>query len=99
MNVEKILERTDGSKVKITVSVTIDWSDSLPRWNFYVHTLAPKKKKWTCPHSTNDYTWRGLDRINRRIYEENKYYQFVTKAEVQDVKLELWNKIKPTIEE
>ena len=97
MKHSKIFTRPDGSKVEIEVTLTASWTDSDVRWSVSVHACAPKKRTWLNVYSGDDYDYRRLNQQEREDYILEKQMQHCTALEVLEVKLELWNKIKPTI--
>ena len=97
MKHSKIFTRPDGSKVEIEVTLTASWMVSDTGWKVSIHTCAPKKRSWMGVYSTNDYDYRRLNQQEREDYILEKQMQHCTALEILEVKLELWNKIKPTI--
>jgi hypothetical protein len=97
MKHSKIFTRADGSKVQIEVNLITSWSSSVAEWGISVHTCAPKKRSWYGIYSGDDYDYRRLDANGRADYILERQMKHCTAAEVLEVKLELWNKIKPTI--
>ena len=97
MKHSKIFTRPDGSKVEIEVTLSASWTDSDVRWSVTVYTCAPKKRTWLNVYSGDDYYYRKLDQQGRADFILEKQMQHCTALEVLGVKLELWNKIKPTI--
>jgi len=93
---EKILKRPDGTRVKIIVSF---W-DSRTGYRYDiedVRTCAKGKRTWVPVQDSNCYSYRRLsldDRAKEKVKEELKV---VTKEEVLQAKLELWEKLKPTM--
>lgn len=99
MRHEKIIQREDGSRVKIIASVFIDvFMRGGPKYSFETYFCEKGKRTWKSPHSSNDYTWRALRGSERNKYAEDKYLSIVTKEEVYQVMCELWENIKPKVE-
>lgn len=99
MKHEKIIRREDGSRVKIEVSIYLDsYRRGEPVYSFETSKCEKGKRTWKYPHSENDYVWRALDIKGRNEYSKNKYLYLVSKEEVMEAYIELWEKIKPTME-
>ncbi len=77
---EKILKRDDGSIVKIAIRFSSD--RFFGEYGGYMTTVR------TCA--------RRLDMDGRNEYEVKKQLEHVTKEEILQAKLELWEKMKPT---
>jgi len=97
MKHSKIFTRPDGSKVEIEVTLSASWTASDIEWSVSIHTCAPKKRSWVGIYSTDDYFFRKLNQKERADFILEKQMQHCTALEILEVKLELWNKIKPTI--
>lgn len=96
MKHEKILKREDGSRVKICVSIhTKDYGVSNAEFRSFVLTCKKGKRTWCSTYDSNDYRFRALPMHEREKFAENSQFNSVTKEELKDVKLELWNMIKP----
>lgn len=96
MKHETVLKRDDGSKAVIYTAIrAISHSDDVV-FNQEVWTAEKGKRKLKPSFSTDDYTWRRLSREEKAIFEMNSMLEHVTKIELHQAKLELWEKIKPT---
>lgn len=96
MKHEKIFKREDGSKVNIDIDF---WSEGFTNKFTYrvsVSTCEPKKRTFKYVNDTDDYNWRRLNHEQRKEYEMKNNLEYVTKEEIQETALELWNKMKPT---
>jgi len=98
MRHEKIFKREDGKQFQIIVEINIDtFRNELPTWRVSCYTREPKQKKWRfLPHTLGDYQIRSLPMIDREKHLYNNLLRFVTPEEILLVKIELWQKIKPT---
>lgn len=96
MNHEKIYTREDGTKVKIAVSLWVDSFRDEFRYSSSVQTCLKGKRKWKSDFSFQDYQWRRLSMAEREKYAFQKSLFHVTKEEIQEVAIELWDKIKPS---
>lgn len=94
----KTFLRADGSKVQISVTLTVDFTQSTPRYDWDVHVCPPRKRTYYGVLNHDDYSWRGLDRDARNAADLKRKLQHVTMAEVQDVALELWAKVQPVFD-
>lgn len=92
MQQDTIIKRADGSQVKIRVWLYIDSRSTSFTWQ--VETKEKGKKLWKQVHSTDDYTWRGLDMDGRLKYQNELYLKHVTIDEVQAAMKELVSKIE-----
>jgi hypothetical protein len=97
MKHSKIFTRPDGSKVEISVTLSASWTAADVQWSINVSTCAPKKRSWYGVYSGDDWDYRKLSGQERAEFILEKQMQHCTALEVLEVKLELWNKIKPTI--
>jgi len=95
MRYEKIFKRENGSRVKIDVSLYVDWSDKKPDYDFSVYTCGANKRTWINPHSIDDYMWRKLGTVERKKYEIEKYRPFITESEINEAMVEAWNTLTP----
>ncbi len=92
---EKILRRLDDTRIKIEVNFC-EFNNRY-MYDVLVCTCQPNKRKWKTVQDFNDYGYRGLsieDRDREQAYNESRV---VTKEEILQAKLELWEKLKPTL--
>ena len=95
MQLEKIITREDGTKVNISVSLSMNHWENIPTWSTRV-TYCPKgKRTWNDTVNTDDYSFRVLDGEGRKKYIAEKQAQYVTESEILEVKTALWESIKP----
>lgn len=95
MKHEKIFKREDGSKVNIGIDFYPESFTNKFTYRVSVSTCEPKKRAFRYVNDTDDYTWRRLSSEERKTYEMKKNLEHVTKEEVQETAIELWQKMKP----
>lgn len=96
MKASKIFKRPDGSLVEIDVCLWIDgWSDK-HEYRIMVTHCEPRKRNFLYIHTTDDFQWRKLDSAAKKQYELKKYLEYATLEEIQEVKMMVWEKLKPT---
>lgn len=95
MTAEKIIKRENGSQVLITASFYIGHSDPSGNWSISVQTREKGKKKWLPVYNGDDYDYRKLSLEDRRKFIRDAELKFCTLEEMHDVKMELWNALKP----
>lgn len=96
MTAQRIFTRTDGSRVRITSRLYVSSIGGEARFDITVETCAPKKKSWVGVYSMDDYNWRRLDTQGRAEYIREKQLEVCTTGEMLLVKLDVWEKLKPT---
>jgi hypothetical protein len=95
MTHEKLIKRENGDKVRLRIRLFVEsWRDAFA-WNFEVWVTPKGKRKEFTPFNGDDYTYRRLGVEDRKKWEERKYMEYVTPEEIQQAKIELWEKIKP----
>jgi hypothetical protein len=93
MRIEKVIKREDGSKVRITA--TINQTYNKLTYETWVHVCGKGKRSWVGVYSTDDFSFRRLDSKGREAFVESKQLLHVTKLELYQARLELWESIKP----
>jgi hypothetical protein len=91
----KTFLRADGSKVQISVTLTVDFTQSTPRYDWDVYARGPRKRTFFGVTNHDDYSWRALGRDARNAADLQRKLEHVTMAEVQETALELWALVKP----
>jgi len=97
MKHEKIIKRDDGSRIRITVNLVVEWSRTEPSWSFVVHSCDKGKRTWTSPVNHDDFSWRKLGMEERREEARRRSLTLASTKEVEQAMLELWQKIKPSM--
>lgn len=97
MRHEKIIRRDDGSRVKITVSLTVDYCSNNANWDFQVHRCEKGKRSWESNVDEFSYTLRSLSIKEQRARTRHLALQLATEEEVKAVMQELLNTIKPEV--
>ncbi len=93
---EKILKRDDGSRVKILVDFcVVNFSDTGFKFFSDVRTCAKGKRTFNVLNF-DDYEYRALTIKERQEFYVQRQLEHVTKEELLQAKLELWEKMKPT---
>lgn len=93
MKEELILKRTDGTQYKIDVTLAIDFRKTY--WTVELWKKEPGKRTWHNVHNSDDYRWRRLDSKGRKKAIDELHLQHVSKNELLEAKLKLYNKLKP----
>lgn len=97
MNTETIIKRENGTQYKISVNLYINYSDKA-KWTVSIVTREKGKRKWHHLQDTlSDYQFRELSMENQRAHIQENYLRFITKEELLNVKIKLWESIKPTL--
>lgn len=97
MEHHKVITREDGTKYQINVTILTDslYNETVS-WRVNVVYKEKNKRKWKpLPTDLYDYQIRELNFKDKRKYYESNFLNYVTKDEILEAKLELWNKIKP----
>ena len=99
MKYEKIIKREDGSRVRITISLRIEWNMDETCWDFMAHHCAKNKRTWTTPVNHDDYQWRKMDAADRKAEDRRRCLTLVSPDEVYEAMLELWEQAMPRKED
>lgn len=98
MRHDKTFIRNDGSKVNIEATVSIrSFGGEKPEWSVRVTTCAKGKRTWFGVFSTDSYDYRKLSQNERIEFVKDEQLKHVTEAEIQEVKMELWQMLKPKL--
>ena len=99
MKHSKIFLREDGSEVEIYTMIRIESSahDYCEiTWLVDVAIKSPIEKEFhDCCDGMYDHGYRKSSKQARLKRKEERILEFVTKEEIQEVKIELWEKLKP----
>lgn len=82
MTKETILKRPDGTKIKISVRVSLQ--SDIYRY-IDVRKCAPGKRTFIDVHDSDDYRFRRLDMEERRKHILSRQLEFVTEEEINQV--------------
>lgn len=98
--IEKIFKREDGSQVKVTVSLITN--NSLVHshrcgYEFDVQIKGFRKREWKYTWGGDDWDYRKLGHNDRVKFILEKKMQHVTKTELHNLYLELWESLKPKL--
>lgn len=91
MITEKQYKREDGSKVRLSVSICIDFRDVYR--NIDVMVCPAGKRTFYNVHSTDDYSWRKLNTEDRKKAILEKQLKYVSANEINEVCRELTEQI------
>lgn len=98
MIVEKVIKREDGTQFLVRVYYCSEMRESEEKYLTSVATKKKGKRKWLDLDDTiHEYQYRALSMEDRALHTYNNVFRFVSKEELLEVKLELWNKMKPTL--
>lgn len=95
MKTETILNRADGSKIKI--SCTFNYNHTGYNYRISISKCEPRKRLFKVINVTDDYQYRLLPfgGPERSKFELNEYLKHVTVEEIQSAKILTWNTLKP----
>jgi hypothetical protein len=96
MTHEKIFSRPDGTKHKVIVSFYAGFIEKDCKWSVEVLKCEPRKRTWLNVTS-DDYQWRAKSMGDRAKADMDKFLKLVTPEEILQAKVELWEKMKPTL--
>ena len=97
MRHEKIVKRENGMQYQICVNSHIDsYMGGTINYRIDVFCKEKGKRKWlSLPDTFHDFQYRALSLEDRAKHKDNNNLRFVTKEEVYEAKIELWNLLKP----
>lgn len=91
MQVEEIFKREDGSKVKVNVRISIDFRDV---YRDIEVSVCPKgKRTFNNVHSTDDYSWRALNKEDRQKAILSVQLDYVSVGEINNICRDLTEQI------
>ncbi|KAA6439435.1 hypothetical protein FEM33_14345 [Dyadobacter flavalbus] len=94
MTHEKVFERKDGSQVKVSVWLYVHQSQC--NWGYVIFVKEAGTERWFDPFSDRDYILRIVTPKYSKGMEMDTFDNYVTKKEILQTKMELWNMIKPS---
>ena len=95
MYILKEFKRKDGSKVNIRVDLHFrSFSQDEFSYQISVKTKDKGKRKWIPVVGGDGWDYRSSD--NKDRYLIDKYLDIVTREEIYETQMELWEKSKPT---
>lgn len=97
MTHEKIVKREDGTQYQICVTAILDsYRTESMIYRVVVNRRFKGKRKWLrLGKEIYDHEYRRLSMDERSEYDNKNNLRFVTKEEIYDAKIELWNLLKP----
>ena len=93
MTHEKILKRADGSRVRVTVTLVVNWTET--RWTVIVERCAKKSRKWICPRLPKEYYNARTPEAAARKMKRDAKLAWASQDEIESVMRELIEQIKP----
>ena len=93
---EKILKRPNGNKVKLIASFNYSYQKII--YTVDVLICDSGKRNWRKCIDTNCFQYRQLTLDEQSIFEQQEIMKIVSKEELHEVKLELWENMKPAID-
>jgi hypothetical protein len=95
---EKIIKRENGTQYRIDVNVYFSSYQGGLVYDVELHTRAKGKKKWeNTPNGIDDYKMRQLSMSDRRAARIATFTSYVCIDEINQAKIEAWEKMKPII--
>lgn len=97
MKLEKIINREDGTKYQLIITAYLDSYRNNPiEYKLQLHYKGKGKRIWkSVPTELSDFQIRKLEMQERIKYHYDNMFRFVSKEEVYQAKLELWEQMKP----
>jgi len=97
MRHEKIVKREDGTQYQICVNAYLDsYRNDAMKYRVDVFYKQKGKRKWlNVDKEIYDHEYSRLSMDERREYDNKNILRFVTKEEIYDAKIELWDLLKP----
>jgi hypothetical protein len=95
MTHEKIFKRKDGSRVKVSVWLYVHQNQS--NWGYSIFLKEAGSEQWIDPFSNTEYITRVVKPSSGESTYHDTFDNYISKKEILEAKLELWQIIKPTI--
>jgi hypothetical protein len=100
MKHEKLIVRPDRTKLMIVVSLSRDFSRVKYDYAIDLRRCLPGKRKWFNPIDYDSHEHRSKSFPDGRAQHiKEQILKLVSAQEILEVKLELWNLIKPSLDE
>lgn len=93
MRLDYILRRDDGSRIKITVDLSMEYGRDA-KYTFSVFSCKKRKSTWNRVVQEN-FSHRTMSYQEKQSFFETESMNFITEDELMSAKLKLWNSIKP----
>jgi hypothetical protein len=94
MTHEKIFKRKDGSRVKVSVWLYVHLNQS--NWGYSIFIREADSDRWIDPFSDSEYINRIVKPKFKNSLKHDNFDEYISKKEIMEAKLELWEIIKPT---
>lgn len=96
MQHEEIIKRQDGAQYRIRVRLHVDSYSEIFEYRIDVMYKPKRKRTWLqLPQELSDWEYRSLSLEDRRKATHKNYVKFVSQEEIDNVKMILWQKLKP----
>lgn len=95
MRKDTIIKREDGSRVKITAEYITERYIQQDNYRTRVYICGKGKRTWKPTFDTDCYNYRRLSRDERRNFEYQSQFEYVTEEELLAAKISLWEDMKP----
>lgn len=93
MTHEKVFKRKDGSLVKVSVWLYVHLNKS--NWGYSIFLKEKNADKWIDPFNDNEYITRVMKPQYVNGLKHDTFDNYISKKEILQAKLELWEIIKP----
>lgn len=98
MRHEEIIKNEDGSRIKITISMSTDpWKRADVHYEIFVEACEPRKRTFKPVIDEDGYAYRCLSIEDRREYRFRKNIETAGKEAINNAMLECWKKTKPEL--
>ncbi|HXS59747.1 MAG TPA: hypothetical protein VN703_02925 [Candidatus Sulfopaludibacter sp.] len=95
MRTEKLFKREDGTKVDIIITFHVASYSERFSYSVSVSVCHPRKRTFNYVNDHDNFTYRRLSQDEKDIYDMEQNLKYVTKEEIQETAIQLWNKFKP----
>lgn len=96
MTKEKTITRENGIQYLIEISFVHDPYRETFEYRVQVLTREKGKRKWgAIPDQLSEYEIRKMDWEEKKEHNYKNSLRFVSEEEIMEVKIELWNDLKP----
>ena len=100
MKHEKIVKRENGIQYLICVNFLISsYGRNETKYMVEIYYREKGKRNWlNIDRDIYDHDYRALSMEKREEYDNKNMLRFVSKDEIYDAKIELWNLLKPQMQ-
>jgi hypothetical protein len=97
MRHEKIIKRSDGSKVRINIEFRAEWSRRTAEWSFSVDYCEKGKRTYFPSCNVDSYEFRKLSPPQKAQAIREESLKRASPEEIESAMLELWETLKPSV--